>query len=316
MHQGADIAIVHDAYEKYYATHPLEKNTWTQEYKRLVNMHTRDNNGSIFGLPLDDEKFSEKSYLQNTSAASRSTTWECIGPFDFDKEAASRSYAAGAAHVYTVEQSASNPQILYAGTANAGVWKSIDKGMTWIPLTQNMMVAEVKALEIDWSNPDIVYFCGNNNIYKTTDGGMSWINTGSTTFQNMSITSTDIVMSPTDSLELWAATNLGLYRTTDGGTTWVQLKTGIWQEIEIKPGDPSVMYAVKQFGVKTEFYKSTDGGATFTIRQGGYPAAVSPDEQKRTEIAVTPAAPNVVYAFATGATDSTSVLRYRSLRCS
>src|SRR5689334_7633415 len=50
MHQpNADIGLVHDAYEKYYAEHPFEKNTWTQEYKRLMHMHTQDNNGSMFG---------------------------------------------------------------------------------------------------------------------------------------------------------------------------------------------------------------------------------------------------------------------------
>jgi hypothetical protein len=308
MHEGADIGLIHDAYDKYYAEHPFEKNSWTQEYKRLVHKHTHDNNGSLFGLPPDEEKFSEKNYLQNISNAERSTQWQCIGPVDFDKEAASRSYAAGAAHVYTVEQSASNPQVLYAGTANAGVWKSIDKGITWIPLTMNMMVTEVKALEIDWSNPNIVYFSGNNEIYKTTNGGNTWTITGNTAFQNLSIAATDIVMSPIDSLQLWVATNFGLYRTTDGGANWTQLYSGMWQEIEIKPGDPTVMYAVKQVAVRTEFYKSTDGGVTFTIRQGGYPAAAAPDEQKRTEIAVTPAAPNIVYAFATGATDSTSGL--------
>ena len=307
MHRNADIGLIHDAYEKYYAQHPFEKNTWTQEYKRLAMMHSRDNSGSMLGLPADEEKFSEKQYLQNISGQ-RSNSWECIGPIDFDKEAASKSYAAGAAHVYTVEQSASNPQVLYAGTANAGVWKSVDKGATWIPLTDYMMLGTVKALEIDWSNSDIIYFNGNNKIYKTTDGGQSWNATGSSTFQNQAIQATDIVMSPIDTLQLWAATNLGLYVTTDGGANWTQLKTGIWQEIEFKPGDPTIMYAVKQFGVKTEFYKSTDSGVTFTIRQGGYPVAVSPDEQKRTEIAVTPAAPNIIYAFATGATDSTSGL--------
>ena len=308
MHDpNIDIGIVRNAYEKYYAEHPFEKNTWTQEYKRLVMKHTRDNNGVMFGLPADEEKFSEQKYLQNISGQ-RSSSWQCIGPVDFDKESVSRSYAAGAAHVYTVEQSASNPQVLYAGTANAGVWKTVDKGASWIPLTYTMMIGEVKALEIDWSNPDIVYFNGGNKIYKSTDGGQSWNPTGSTAFQNLAVTSTDIVMSPVDSLQLWAATNYGLYRTIDGGANWTQLKTGTWQEIEIKPGDPSVMYAIRQFSNKTEFYKSTDGGVTFTIRQGGYPAAVTPDEQKRTEIAVTPAAPGIIYAYATGIADSGSGL--------
>ena len=57
---------------------------------------------------------------------SPTSAWTCIGPYDFDIDAASRSYAPGAAHVYTVEQSVSNTSVMYAGTATAGLWKSID----------------------------------------------------------------------------------------------------------------------------------------------------------------------------------------------
>lgn len=313
MHQpGTDIGLIRDAYEKYYSENPFEKNSWTQEYKRLAMQHSRDNNGSMFNLPADENKFSEKKYLQNTeelrSSRDSNSAWECIGPVDFDKEAAGRSYAAGAAHVYTVEQAMSNTNVLYAGTANAGVWKTIDKGLNWIPLTPNMMLGTVNALEIDYTNPDIVYFGGAGKIYKTTNGGATWTLTGDAAFQLLNITVNDIIMSPTDSMKLWAATQQGFYFTGNGGATWTSLSGGVWQEIEFQPGNVSVMYAIRQFGAKTEFYKSTDSGATFTIRLGGYPVAAAPDEQRRTEIAVTPAAPNIIYAYATGVADSGSGL--------
>ena len=57
-----------------------------------------------------------------------SNNWQCIGPWDFDKDAASRSYAPGAAHLYTIEQSQSNSNVLYAGAATAGAWRSNNKG--------------------------------------------------------------------------------------------------------------------------------------------------------------------------------------------
>jgi PKD repeat protein/photosystem II stability/assembly factor-like uncharacterized protein len=234
--------------------------------------------------------------------------WQCIGPFDFDKEAAGKSYAAGAAHVYTVEQAMSNTNVLYAGTANAGVWKTTDKGLNWIPLTAGMMVGTVVAMEIDYTNPDIVYFGGAGKIYKTTDGGVTWNMTGDANFQLLNFTVNDIIMSPVDNTKLWAATEQGLYFTGNAGATWTQLLNNKWQEIEFKPGDVSVMYAIRQPGIKTEFYKSTDGGATFTIRQNGWPVPVNPEEQKRTEIAVTPAAPNIIYAYATGAANGGSGL--------
>ncbi len=305
LQPNADPGIVSEKFKAYFKTHPFEKNYFTQFYKHWMMLHARDNNGSLFGLPLDDSKFNQADYLahclylQNQRAAN----WECIGPFDFDKEAAGKSYAAGAAHVYTTEQSISNTDILYAGTANAGVWKSIDKGSTWVNLTKDMMLGTVLALEIDRTNPDIVYFGGAGKVYKTIDGGTSWNITGDVTFNSTTKTIRDIVQSTVNADELWMAADQGFYHTTDGGVNWALQYSGAWKEIEIHPINPQIMYSIKQNGVKTEFYKSYDGGQTFINIINGYPSAVSPDEQKRTEIAVTPAAPNIVYALATGEAD-------------
>ena len=92
-----------------------------------------------------------------------------MGPWDFDKDAASRSYAPGAAHIYTVEQSISNPNVLYAGSATAGAWKTIDKGANWELLTKDIHLGGVYAIEIDFSDEDIAYISGNGGIYKTID---------------------------------------------------------------------------------------------------------------------------------------------------
>lgn len=313
MYSGADIGDVATAYEEYYRDHPFEKNTHTQAYKRLQWMHSRDNNGALFGQPVDEAKFSQQEFLMRSGVSTAPpyqggmkggvrgpSNWTCIGPFDFDREAASRSYACGAAHVYTVEQSVSNPNVLYAGTANAGVWRTDNKGTLWYDLTSDMMIGTVVALEIDHTDENTCYFGGGGQIYKTTDGGGTWFMTGSATFQSVIVSVNDIVMSPVDNQKLWAATNKALFYSNDGGANWTTLYIGVWQEIEFKPGDPSVMYAIKQTGNRTEFHKSTDGGLTFSQRLGGYPVPAATDEQQRTEMAVTPAAPNLVYAFCTG----------------
>ena len=306
----ADPGMVSEKFKSYFKTHPFEKNYYTQYYKHWMLLHARDNNGSLFNLPLDDTKFNQTQYLENSkqTALEKAANWQCIGPFDFDKEASSASYAAGAAHVYTTEQSFSNPNILFAGTANAGVWKSIDKANNWVNMTKDMMLGTVLALEIDRTNPDIVYFGGAGKVYKTTNGGTTWNQTGDATFNSSSKTIRDIVQSPVNSNELWMAADQGLYHTTDGGINWIQMYTSAWKEIEIHQTNSLIMYAIKMTGVKTEFYKSIDGGQTFINIVNGYPAAVSPDEQKRTEIAVTPAAPNIIYALATGEADGGSGL--------
>lgn len=309
---NADPGAVQTAYDLYYQTHPFVKNTYTQYYKHWAMKISRDNNGSSFGLPEDDAKFNQQNYLQASidlqNNRNASSQWNCIGPFAFDKDANGRSYACGAAHVYTIEQSATNDSILYAGTANAGVWKTIDKGFHWTLLTQNMMLGTVVALEIDNTNPDVIYFGGAGKVYKTTDGGLTWNATGDATFQATAFSVNDMLMNPANHLELWFTSTSGLYHTIDGGLNWTQLYNGIWQEIEFKPNDNSILYAIKQPGIKTEFYKSIDGGNTFTIRIPGFPNAVAPEEQKRTEISVTPAAPNIIYAFATGVANGGSGL--------
>ncbi len=311
MHQsGTDIGAVKTAYDAYYSTHAFEKNGYTQEFKRMIMKHTRDNNGSMFGQSVDESKFQQNEYLLRSGQAATNAVndWYCIGPFDFDKESVSKSYAPGAAHVYTVEQSASNNQVLYSGTANAGVWKTTNKGNNWSCLTSGMMLTTVRALEIDYTNENTVYFNGAGKIYKTVDGGISWSVTGSAAFQASFIDANDIVMSPINNQRLWAATEQGLYYSANAGTTWDTLASGIWQEIEFKPGDPNTLYAIRQTGIRTEFYKSINGGLSFINNNTGFPLAVAPEEQKRTEIAVTPAAPNIVYAFATGASNGGSGL--------
>lgn len=66
-----------------------------------------------------------------------------------------------------MEQAVSNTDVLYAGSATAGVWKSIDKGLNWILLTKDMLVNGVIAVEIDHTNENVVYFEGGGILYKT-----------------------------------------------------------------------------------------------------------------------------------------------------
>ena len=87
-------------------------------------------------------------------------------------------------HIYTIEQSLSNPNILYAGSATAGAWKSTDKGDNWHLITRDVPINKVYAIEIDFINPDIVYISGNDGIYKSTDGGTNWLFIGDTIFND------------------------------------------------------------------------------------------------------------------------------------
>jgi photosystem II stability/assembly factor-like uncharacterized protein/PKD repeat protein len=310
-----DLGAIVTEHNAYYKTHPFKKTAYTQYYKHLLQKVSRDYNGTSLGHEMSDEmKNNQFNYWQiiknrhQKKSKSSNSSWRCIGPFDFDKTAASASYAAGSSHIYTTEQSVSNSNILYAGTANAGLWKTADKGLHWSGCTLNELITEVYALEIDYTTSNTVYFSDGQQIYKTTDGGLTFNKTGNSIFQSAAHYTNDIKMNPANNQVLLAACENGLYRTDDAGQTWNMLQSGAWQELEVKPGDTSIWYAIHQTGNVTQFFKSLDGGRTFTIRTTGWPSPTGADENKRAEIAVTSAAANIIYAFATGAANAGSGL--------
>ncbi|MDQ3016607.1 MAG: PKD domain-containing protein, partial [Bacteroidota bacterium] len=76
------------------------------------------------------------------------------------------------------------------------------------------------------------------------------------------------------------------------------------------PQNPDTIYTVRKDGMVTKFYRSLNGGNSFTQMTNGWPVpnTGNGEHQERTEIAVTPAAPNNIYALATGSANGGSGL--------
>ncbi|MAQ32011.1 MAG: hypothetical protein CMD26_04705 [Flavobacteriales bacterium] len=278
-------------YNNYYKENKFIKNKHTQYYKRWKRSLSRE---------INTEKNSiTPRKIMNLNLPE----WECVGPFDFDRNAASTSYAAGAAHLYTVEQSISNSNILYAGGATCGLWKSLNKGLQWIPLFETeLMINTVYSLEIDFTNPDIVYFSADDNLYRTINGGNSY-----ELLYEMSFIK-DIVMHPNNTNILFICSEERLYQLNISDNNLETLVFGDVLELEFHPTNSSIIYIVRQIGNKTEFLKSINSGETFDIYDSGWPSPNSNDEQLRTEIAVTLDNPNRVVALATGSANGGSGL--------
>ncbi|MBI1836598.1 MAG: T9SS type A sorting domain-containing protein [Flavobacteriia bacterium] len=295
-----------EAFDTYYKTHPFVKNYDTQFFKRLMKENWKyvDTNGFV-QRPVENP-IEEATYLalkqQQEQQKSANSQWQEIGPWQYDYEQAMafQVQSPGSAHVYTVEQSLSNDQLVYVGTATAGVWKSINKGQSWQLVTKNIMVNSVYSVAMDPLDNNIVYFGEEDGtIWKTIDGGITWAKTGNIAFQNASKWIRDLKIIGVNTL--LAATNSGLFRSIDGGVNWTSVHVGEHMEIELNPSDYQVIYTVKLSGTKTEFYKSLDNGQTWTLKTNGWPLPVSGSEQKRTEIGVSDANPNIVYVWCAGA---------------
>lgn len=126
-----------------------------------------------------------------------------------------------------------NPDLIYVAAAAGGVWKSIDRGKTWKPLTDLLANLAVNALAMDPQNPDVLYAGTGEGyfnsdalrgagIFKSFDGGASWRRLESTATPDFHYVN-DIVVSPTKSNQLYAATRNGVFRSADGGSTWTPM---------------------------------------------------------------------------------------------
>jgi photosystem II stability/assembly factor-like uncharacterized protein len=284
---------VEELYKEFYKKNPFVKNAHTQYFKRWTKVYRKFTQKDGTVRPPSKDTFdkdwanfeslrlTQKNTAQNRTLSPNGTTawgsanWIGIGPFDFDRLAAGRSHAPGSAHVYTLEKAPSNPDILYCGTATAGVWKTLDRGMTWTCLTLNLPINYCNAVEIHPTDPNIAFFGANGRVYKTTNGGASWTTIGDVVFNLVAHEVREIAYKPGDVNTLYIGSDKGFFRSTDGGANFVKIITprtskGFFTELEFKPDDANTLYVV-QSGVDdlyTELYKSTDGGATFSILNG------------------------------------------------
>ena len=100
----------------------------------------------------------------------------------------------------------SNPNVLYAGGADGGLWKTTNGGTSWTPLTDNVSSVitsplAVGAIALDPSNPQIIYigtgeanynFDGyySSGLLKSSDGGSTWTQLGASVFSGQRINAT------------------------------------------------------------------------------------------------------------------------------
>jgi photosystem II stability/assembly factor-like uncharacterized protein len=258
-------------------------------------------------------------------------TWLPIGPSPIADGA--YSYAGRITALATVPGS---PNVVYAGAAQGGVWKTTDGGANWTPLTDGQDSLAIGALAVDPSNTNVVYAgTGEANqscdsyygvgLLKTTDGGVSWTNLGAATFQNTSIAK--IVVHPTIPSTLWVANGsgasgfvcygrfgiFGVWKSIDGGTSWTQVlgssQTGVNQAVHDllrSPNDPNTLYAaVDGSGI----WRTTDGGTSWTKLDGGLPTV----NVGRLDIGIHPLLPNVLYVIAANSSNGTQLGTYKSI---
>ena len=250
--------------------------------------------------------------------------------FDPDRLAGLKARSIGPAgmsgRVAAIAALESDPDIVFAGAATGGLWRSRNGGLTWEPLFDDQPVHAIGSVAVFQPNPNILWVgtgeantrnsaSVGNGVYKSMDGGKTWKNLGLAKSERIY----RIHLHPTDPQVAWACATgpelgegaeRGVFRTDDGGASWkrqlfVNEKTGCG-DLAMEPGNPQKLIAAmwefrrwpwffKSGGPGSGLYVSHDGGASWRKLQeeDGLPKG----ELGRIGVAIASSSPNVVYAL-------------------
>ncbi len=204
----------------------------------------------------------------------------------------------GAGRLSFVRFDPTNNNTMYVGAPDGGLWKSTNSGTTWTTNTDFLTIIGCSDLCIDPTNTQIMYLSTGDiesdrntiGILKSTNGGATWNTTGLTFAPSDYYRISKLLMNPSNSLNMIAATNGGIYRTTDGWVTSTQVQCcNDFKDMEFKPGDPNTVYAAGD-----QIFKSTDNGVTWAQITAGLPSSSS---VSRIALGVTTGNSSYVYAL-------------------
>jgi photosystem II stability/assembly factor-like uncharacterized protein len=234
-------------------------------------------------------------------------------------------------HLYTI----------YAATRTGGLWKTINNGITWTPISDSVEVAAVGAVALAPSKPDIVWMgtgdqanarssYSGKGVYKSIDAGKTWQLMGLTDSHHIA----RIVVHPTNPDIVYVAAmghlfsrneERGVFRTRDGGKTWEKVLyvddgTGAI-DLVINKKSPDTLYAAMYEKHRTPWqlvlggpgsgiHRTDDGGKTWR-KLAGLPSG----NVGRIGLDINPRTPNVLTAIVENLNPRTDAMPARRDAC-
>lgn len=260
----------------------------------------------LISLTLSAQQFDNKK-LENIKTRS-------IGP------------AGMSGRVTAIDAVTENPDIIYAGTASGGLWKSESGGIDWTPIFDQEPVASIGAVAIQQSNPDVIWagtgegnprnsLNGGYGIYKSLDAGKTWKLMGLEKTRNIH----KIIVDKDNPNTVYVGAigspwgehpERGVFKTTDGGKTWtkslfVNNKTGC-ADLVVDPSNPNKLIAAMWEHERKPwtFNSGGEGSGLFITYDGGENWKKLTDKDGlpkgnlgRIGLAIAPSNPKFVYAL-------------------
>jgi photosystem II stability/assembly factor-like uncharacterized protein len=161
----------------------------------------------------------------------------------------------------------------YVGAAIGGVWRTTDGGQSYTPLGDELPFLAVSSVIVKKDNPSHLFIGVSDHVwygppgigvYKSINGGATWQPTALSFQLADNIRIYWMEADPSNPNKMFAATSDGLYRTTDAFQSVTKVSTVSCFDVKIHPGNSDIVY---MGGNNGGFYRSTDGGSTFSLIQ-------------------------------------------------
>ncbi len=284
------------------------------EYQQRAYPHRQAPAGArLKALKQLDAKLAKEAAARANSrmALTPSTSWVMIGPQPENNV----FWGPNSGRVAAVAVDPTNTDVVYAGAAQGGIWKTTDGGVTWAPLTDTQASLATGSIVLDPNNHLIIYVgTGEENnsgdsyygagILKSSDGGNTWTQIcgpfcggsgGGARIGGLAVqpTNSQVVLA---AIGCCAPNNSGVYRSADGGNTWTQVAyvagNQAYNVIFDFTNTNNVYASFDGNGV----YKSTDGGVTWNVDNGTGSTALPTGGTGRVALAMDPNNSSTLYA--------------------
>ncbi len=173
-----------------------------------------------------------------------------------------------------------NPDILWAGSAMGGIWRTTNGGELWEPMTDELPSMIISDLEVCPVNGNIILAGTGNDrflsitmgpgvgVLKSTDNGETWYQTNFNYSLGQNISVLKLVWKPGSVDSVYMAASNGIWLSTDAGENWSLLRSGRASALVIDQTSTNNLYSV----IRAEgVIKSTDLGITWNVLTNGIP---------------------------------------------
>ncbi|MEZ4909148.1 MAG: hypothetical protein R2771_16235 [Saprospiraceae bacterium] len=289
---------VKKAYDLYFENHKKERGTMWKVFERWAWQYKGDfeEDGTLYPDKVYKSYERYKKEIDNRGSATNAGNWHELGPFEFPYN--NTGQETGTGRVNAIAFDPTNQDIFWIGAPSGGLWKTEDGGITYTSNTDQMPTLGVSSILIDPNTPNTMYIGSGDRdasaapglgVFKSTDGGTNWTqsNTG---MGNRTVGK--MIMNPSNSAIIIAATSNGIYKTIDYGNNWTlkSSNNNNYKDIIFHPSNSNYVYAT----ANGSFYRSTDNGDTWSLISSGLVSC------SRMVLGVSADEPDAVFCLLTG----------------